>query len=47
VIDVREAYLDAALEVIQVEYGSVSRYLEKVAALDAARLERLRSALLV
>ena len=47
VIDVREAYLDAALEVIQVEYGSVSRYLEKVVALDAARLERLRSALLV
>ena len=47
VIDVREVYLDAALEVIQTEHGSISRYLEQVAALDAARLERLRSALLV
>jgi protein-tyrosine phosphatase len=46
VIDVREVYLDAALDVIQTEYGSISRYLERVAALDAARLERLRSALL-
>jgi protein-tyrosine phosphatase len=47
VIDVREAYLDAALETIRVEFGSIPRYLEQVAQLDAARLERLRSALLV
>ena len=47
VIDVREAYLDAALEVIQTEFGSIPRYLEQVAALDDARLERLRRALLV
>jgi len=43
---VREVYLDAALEVIQAEFGSVQRYLEQVAALDTSRLERLRSALL-
>jgi protein-tyrosine phosphatase len=47
VIDVREAYLDAALETIREDFGSVPRYLEQAAALDTARLERLRSALLV
>jgi protein-tyrosine phosphatase len=47
VIDVREVYLDAALEAIRAGFGSVPRYLEQVAALDAVRLERLRSALLV
>jgi len=47
VIDVRDVYLDAALETIRVEFGSIPRYLEQVAALDTARLEHLRSALLV
>jgi protein-tyrosine phosphatase len=46
VIDVREVYLDAALEALRSEYGTVSRYLEVAAGLDAARLEALRDRLL-
>jgi protein-tyrosine phosphatase len=46
VIDVREVYLDAALEALRSEYGTVSRYLERAAGLDAARLEALRDRLL-
>jgi len=46
VIDVREAYLDAALEAAAAEFGSIDRYLEIAAGLDGARRERLREALL-
>jgi protein-tyrosine phosphatase len=46
VIDVREVYLDAALGALRSEYGTVSRYLEVAAGLDAARLEALRDRLL-
>ena len=46
VIDVREAYLDAALESLRSDYGTVSRYLEVAAGLDAARLDALRDRLL-
>ena len=47
VIDVREVYLDAALEAAVAEFGSIERYLEVAAGLDAARREQLRGALLV
>jgi protein-tyrosine phosphatase len=46
VIDVREAYLDAALGAAMADYGSIDRYLEVAAGLDADRRERLREALL-
>jgi len=46
VIDVREVYLDAALEAAAAEFGSIDRYLEIAAGLDGARRERLREALL-
>jgi protein-tyrosine phosphatase len=46
VIDVRDAYLDAALGALQLEYGTVSQYLEVVAGLDRPRLEALRDTLL-
>ena len=46
VIDVREVYLDAALGAAVAEFGSISRYLEVAAGLDAARRDRLREALL-
>jgi protein tyrosine/serine phosphatase len=46
VIDVREVYLDAALEAVAAEFGSIDRYLEIAAGLDGARRERLREALL-
>lgn len=47
VLDVREAYLDAALDALCAEFGSVPRYLERAAGIDAARIERLRHDLLV
>lgn len=46
VLDVREAYLDAALDALSAEFGSVPRYLEVAAGVDAARIDRLRGALL-
>jgi protein-tyrosine phosphatase len=46
VIDVRDVYLDAALGALRRDFGSVERYLERAAGLDAARLERLRERLL-
>ena len=46
VIDVREVYLDAALGATIAEFGSINRYLEAAAGLDAQRRERLREALL-
>ena len=46
VLDVRDAYLDAALEAVHTEFGSVLRYLEAAAGLDAVRLDLLRASLL-
>ncbi len=46
VLDVREPYLDAALDAATTEFGSVTRYLEIAASLDADRQRRLRDALL-
>jgi len=46
VLDVREAYLDAAMETLRAEFGSVLRYLEAAAGVDARRIDRLRSELL-
>ena len=46
VLDVRDVYLDAALGALREEFGSIERYLESEARLDAARLERLRTHLL-
>jgi protein-tyrosine phosphatase len=46
VLDVRDVYLDAAMEALHVEFGSVLRYLETAAGVDAARIDRLRNDLL-
>jgi len=46
VLDVRDAYLDAALDAATRRFRSVDRYLEEVAGLDAARRRRLQDALL-
>ena len=46
VLDVREAYLAAALEAMAEAYGSVERYLEAEAGLDATRRARLHERLL-
>ncbi len=46
VLDVREAYLDAAMASLRDEFGSVGRYLEAAAGLDSARSARLRDRLL-
>jgi protein-tyrosine phosphatase len=46
VLDVRDAYLDAAMEALRVEFGSVLRYLETAAGVDARRIDRLRNDLL-
>ncbi len=46
VIDVREVYLDAALAAAGAEFGSIDRYLEIAAGLDATRREQLRARLL-
>jgi protein-tyrosine phosphatase len=46
VIDVREVYLDTALEAAVAEFGSIDRYLEVAAGLDAPRRARLRESLL-
>jgi protein-tyrosine phosphatase len=46
VLDVRDVYLDAAMEALRAEFGSVLRYLETAASLDARRIDRLRNDLL-
>jgi protein-tyrosine phosphatase len=46
VLDVREAYFDAALESLVEDFGTVRRYLESAAGLDATRLHILRAQLL-
>jgi protein-tyrosine phosphatase len=46
VIDVRDVYLDAAMETLRSEFGSVLGYLDAAAGLDAARINRLRDRLL-
>jgi protein tyrosine/serine phosphatase len=46
VLDVRECYLESALTALLKEYGSMDRYLELEAGLDANRRERLRARLL-
>jgi protein-tyrosine phosphatase len=46
VLDVRDVYLDAALDALHAEFGSVLRYLEKAAGVDARRIDRLRNDLL-
>ena len=46
VLDVREVYLDAALDSLRHEFGSPQRYLEVAAGVDAARIDRLRNDLL-
>jgi len=47
VLDVRDVYLDAAMETLRAEFGSVLRYLEAAAGVDARRIDRLRSELLL
>jgi protein-tyrosine phosphatase len=46
VLDVRDAYFDAALEALETEFGSIPRYFETAAGIDPARLDLLRSRLL-
>lgn len=46
VLGVREAYLDAALDALAQQHGTVGRYLEQAAGLDSGRLEQLRERLL-
>jgi hypothetical protein len=46
VLDVRDVYLDAAMDAVVQQCGSVLRYLEAAASLDSTRLEALRKSLL-
>lgn len=46
VLDVRESYLASALAALAQEFGSIERYLEVAAGLDAGRREQLRARLL-
>ena len=46
VLDVRDVYLDAAMDALHAEFGSVLRYLDTAAGVDAARIDRLRNDLL-
>jgi protein tyrosine/serine phosphatase len=46
VLDVRDVYLDAALQALHAEYGSIPRYFETAAGLGPERVERLRERLL-
>jgi protein-tyrosine phosphatase len=46
VLDVRDVYLDAALDALHAEYGSVLRYLDSAAGLDSQRIDSLRDRLL-
>jgi protein tyrosine/serine phosphatase len=43
---VHEDYLDAAMDAVKRDYGSVDAYLEKTAGLDPAKREMLRNVLL-
>jgi len=43
---VREVYLEAAMDALRAEFGTVLRYLETAAGLEPERAERLRNALL-
>jgi protein-tyrosine phosphatase len=45
-LDVREAYLDAALTAMHADFGSVTNYLEVASGVDPERLEKLRERLL-
>lgn len=45
-LDVKDAYLDAALEATIAGFGSIGRYLEEAAGLDAPRLGQLQRRLL-
>ena len=46
VLDVREVYLEAAMDALRAEFGSVARYLETAAGLSTERVARLRDHLL-
>jgi protein-tyrosine phosphatase len=46
VIDVREVYLDSAMEALHSDFGSVARYLEVAAGVDCGGITRLRDRLL-
>lgn len=46
VLDVRDVYLDAALETLHAEFGSIRHYIEAAAGLGGRRLERLQECLL-
>jgi len=46
VLDVREVYLEAAMETLRAEFGSVARYLEAAAGVSTERGARLRDHLL-
>ena len=46
VLDVRDAYFDAALEALDAEYGSIPRYFETAAGIGPVRIDLLRSRLL-
>jgi len=46
VLDVRDVYLDAALQALEDEFGSIGRYLEAAAGLSGHRVEQLRQKLL-
>jgi len=43
---VREVYLEAAMDALRAEFGSVARYLETAAGLSTERVARLRDHLL-
>ncbi len=45
-LEVRREFLEAGLETIKADYGSIEAYLEKGLGIDAATQERLRAALL-
>ena len=46
VLDVRDVYLDAALQALEDEFGTTRRYLEAAAGVDEGRIELLRKTLL-
>jgi len=47
VLDVRDVYIDAAMDTLRAGFGSVLHYLEAAAGVDATRIDRLRNDLLV
>jgi len=46
VLDVRDVYLDAAIDAVHAEFGSIDRFLESAAGLDRARRGMLHERLL-